>query len=324
MQLAAWPVHKKTCGKLEENPSAPKADTFEEFGEFIKTVADLVSAVLQLPLFDNLYGPIRVPILFHLHYRSNLSSRSDQIHRRFDLVSAKQCDPSAILDHVSTFPGGSAVVPQYRGMFDNLAAADERKYGSLSAAQRLEVGATMRIVHTAEVDPTRFIGLRVATLNTKTRTRSGLDPRNRGLPFEQALVNLSSEYEPADIEDDNARQLRLLQAIVKEFSKNDAWLQRAHDSRPAEGDTWDDRSLVARAIQLGVDEKIMLGGRASRAYLYAVPAPEERTRCECGEYHGVEGHVEEDEDESQDEGEMDSHGGHSHSHDGRPCSGHGH
>lgn len=318
------------CGKLSQpqsghqssGASSSTTDPFDDFKPFLESISETVAAVLQIPFFDHLYGPIerRQSVLFHLHFKMMpAASTGSAPQARFRLDDpVREVTPGVFLDWVEkTVPGAEPVLPQYARMFAEIKASDERRRDQAVAAARearttpatdrdqmkesstTEPVAMVRLICTAQSEVGKFLGLRTSVVTLPTRTRSGLDPRNRGLAFDTVLRTLindppSKVEEAVDLNNEDerhrARGLALLKRVVKEFSRDDNWLQRAHESTPVrqwpdqdqdqdqEEDPWDDVGLASRAIQLGVDEKVMLGGRDRKAFIYAVPVPGQSSR----------------------------------------------
>lgn len=298
------------CGKTSVKPSttttgtatATTVDPFDEFKPFLESISEEVAAVLAIPYFDNMYGPPanRTSILFHLHFKHVDSSQTSNLRNRFRLdESVRQVTPGDFISWLrATVPGAESVVPQYERMFAEIKMTDARKAATVAASAgtgSVELTASIRLICTAQNEIGRFMGLRTSVVTLQTRTRSGLDPRNRGMSFDKplrAIINDNIDHsaqltansnaktdEDAATEHASARSLTLLKRVVKEFLRDDTWAQRAHDSGPIDqDDPWDDLGLAARAIQLGVDEKVMLGGRDRKAFIYAVPVPGQ-SRC---------------------------------------------
>lgn len=165
------------------------------------------------------------------------------------------------------------VVDGYAEVLDTYAKDDRAKRAALSPGERATFPAMLRFACTAEGLEGQFLGFRIITVHVRTKSRSGYDPRNIGLPFLEPLKAVLSQVVEKDDPKDTKDRAELLKMIVKEFVKNDEWEQRAHESYREEGQKSGGRNnweMIIAAKNKGIDERIVLGGRHAAAYIYAM------------------------------------------------------
>lgn len=241
----------------------------------MSSIIEELVAVVEIPYFPNLRGAERSPLYLHLHWVLNPSPANPR--QAFQISSAKASTAADLLDFVRSIEGMSEeIVTSYAETFASYDSHDETSNKALSPEERARVPATYRLANTVETSEGRFVGFKLLSVQSPSKTLSGSDPRNLDLPFFEPLQAILGA-EKVELSRPDSWRL-VLERVVKEFSKNEEWETRAHsairDLEQAADDGDVIRTLKTRAIQvLNFDEKVILGGRRSSPLLYALSAP---------------------------------------------------